>query len=103
MMFNLYLIVSILLFCIGILGVVLRKNIFIIFMSIELMLNATALLFAVFARAHSNLDGQVIVMLIIALAAAEASFGLALIVLLYKRKQNLDIENFDELRDNNVS
>ncbi|ANV97930.1 NADH-quinone oxidoreductase subunit K [Helicobacter enhydrae] len=101
-MFKLYLLVALILFCIGTLGVLVRKNIFTIFMSIELMLNAVALMFAVFARENLNLDGHVIVMLIIALAAAEASFGLALIVLLYKKKQSLRITDFNVLKDKNV-
>ena len=94
-----YIFVAILLFVIGIFGVILRKNIFTIFMSIELMLNAVALLFAIFARVNLNLDGQVIVMLVIAIAAAEASFGLALITLLHKSKQSLNIDSFKELKD----
>lgn len=98
-----YIFVAILLFVIGIFGVILRKNIFTIFMSIELMLNAVALLFAIFARVNLNLDGQVIVMLVIAIAAAEASFGLALITLLYKSKQSLNIDSFRELKDSDAS
>ncbi|ANE32143.1 NADH-quinone oxidoreductase subunit NuoK [Campylobacter hyointestinalis] len=102
-MLDLYLLVALILFFIGMLGVVLRKNIFTIFMSVELMLNAVALIFAAFARANLNLDGQVIVLLIIAIAAAEASFGLALIVLMYKQKRNLNIENYNELKDNDAN
>ena len=98
-----YIFVAILLFVIGIFGVILRKNIFTIFMSIELMLNAVALLFDIFARVNLNLDGQVIVMLVIAIAAAEASFGLALITLLHKTKQSLNIDSFKELKDSNAS
>ncbi|EAJ5694148.1 NADH-quinone oxidoreductase subunit NuoK [Campylobacter fetus] len=102
-MLDFYILVALILFFIGVLGVILRKNIFTIFMSVELMLNAMALIFATFARQSLNLDGQVIVMLIIAIAAAEASFGLALIVLLYKKKQSLNIDIFDELKDRDVS
>lgn len=102
-MLDLYLLVALILFFIGMLGVVLRKNIFTIFMSVELMLNAVALIFAAFARANLNLDWQVIVLLIIAIAAAEASFGLALIVLMYKQKRNLNIENYNELKDNDAN
>ena len=62
-----------------------------------------ALLFAIFARVNLNLDGQVIVMLVIAIAAAEASFGLALITLLHKSKQSLNIDSFKELKDSDAS
>ena len=93
-----YIFVAILLFVIGIFCVILRINIFTIFMSIELMLNAVALLFAIFARVNLNLDG-----LVIAIAAAEASFGLALITLLHKTKQSLNIDSFKELKDSNAS
>ncbi len=101
-MLKFYILVALALFFIGALGVLLRRNVFTIFMSVELMLNAIALMFAAFARESLNLDAQVIVMLIIALAAAEASFGLALIVLLYKKKQSLHIDDFDALKDKNV-
>ncbi|ANE35225.1 NADH:quinone oxidoreductase I, membrane subunit K [Campylobacter iguaniorum] len=102
-MLNLYLSVAIILFVIGVVGVLARKNIFSVFMSVELMINAAALVFASFARQNLSFDGHAIVMLIIALAAAEASFGLALIVLLYKQKSSLNIESFNELRDENAN
>lgn len=102
-MLNLYLSVAIVLFVIGVVGVLARKNIFSVFMSVELMINAAALVFASFARQSLSLEGHGAVMLIIALAAAEASFGLALIVLLYKQKSSLNIESFNELRDKNAN
>lgn len=101
-MVNAYLVLALLLFFIGLLGVVIRRNLFTIFMSIELMLNATGLMFATFSRATLNIDGQISVLLIIALAAAEAAFGLGLIVLIYRQKQNLNVEIFNELKDENA-
>lgn len=101
-MANAYLILALVLFFIGLLGIVIRRNLFTMFMSIELMLNATGLMFATFARTSLNYDGHISVLLIIALAAAEAAFGLGLIVLMYKQKQDLNIEIFDELKDENV-
>lgn len=97
-MFDNYMLLALILLFIGLVGVVVRKNIFTIFMSVELMLNAVALIFASIARAQGSMEGQVIVLLIIALAAAEAAFGLALIVLMHKEKQSLNIEDFNELR-----
>lgn len=97
-MFDFYMILAMILLFVGLFGVVVRKNIFTIFMCVELMLNAVALLFASIARAQGSMEGQVIVLLIIALAAAEAAFGLALIVLMHRQKDSLNIEDFSELR-----
>ena len=79
-----FLVVSAALFCIGVAGVVSRRNLFIIFMSIELMLNGVNLSFLAFARHMNNLDGHVYAFLVIALAAAEAAIGLAIVILIFK-------------------
>ncbi len=101
-MINEFLVLALLLFFIGAAGVVWRKNAFVIFMSIEMMLNACALIFAIFSRMHGEMSGQISVLLIIAIAAAEASFGLGLIVLLYKQKRSLNIDTFTLLKDSNA-
>jgi NADH-quinone oxidoreductase subunit K len=89
-----YIVVAMILFSIGLLGVISRKNIFVIYMSIELMLNAINLIFVALAQYHGTMDSQVIAMLIIAIAAAEAALFLSLIVVLYKRKKSLDSDLF---------
>lgn len=93
-----FLIVSAALFAIGVAGVVSRRNLFIIFMSIELMLNAVNLSFVAFARQHGTLDGQIFTFLVIALAAAEAAIGLAIVILLFKNKESLSIDDFRSLK-----
>lgn len=93
-----FLIVSALMFAIGVTGVVARRNLFIIFMSIELMLNAVNLSFLAFARHLGNMDGHVITFLVIALAAAEASIGLAIVILIFKNKESLSIDDFRTLK-----
>lgn len=93
-----YLIVSAAMFSIGVAGVVARRNLFIIFMSIELILNAVNLSFLAFARQWGNLDGHVIAFLVIALAAAEAALGLAIVILIFKNKESLSIDDFRSLK-----
>ena len=93
-----YLILSIILFCLGILGVITRRNVFTVFMSIELMLNAANLAFLAFARLHESMDGHVLAMMVMAVAAAEASLALAVVILLHKHKSNLDTNMFSLLR-----
>lgn len=86
------------LFAIGALGVLTRRNSVVIFMSVELMLNAANLAFISFARAWNALDGQIFVFFVIAVAAAEVAVGLALIVNIFKSKQNVDIDQISGLR-----
>ena len=93
-----YLILSIILFCIGILGVVSRRNVLIIFMSIELMLNAANLAFIAFSRFHQSMDGHVLAMMVMAVAAAEAALALAVVILLHKHKGKLDSNVFSLLK-----
>ncbi len=93
-----YLLVSAILFFIGVAGVLTRKNIFIIFMSIELMLNAVNLTFISLSRFMNNLTGQAIVFLIIAVAAAEAAIGLSIVILIFKNKDSLSVDDFDVMK-----
>ena len=93
-----YLIVSGLLFSIGLLGVVIRRNLIVIFMSLELMLNAANLSLVAFSRYNSNLDGQVMVFFTITVAAAEVAVGLALIVALYRKRQTAHVEDLTTLK-----
>ncbi len=93
-----YLILSIILFCIGIIGVVSRRNVLIIFMSIELMLNAANLAFIAFSRFHESMDGHVLAMMVMAVAAAEAALALAVVILLHKQKGKLDSNVFSLLK-----
>jgi NADH-quinone oxidoreductase subunit K len=93
-----YLILSIILFCIGILGVVSRRNVLIVFMSIELMLNAANLAFIAFSRLHQSMDGHVLALMVMAVAAAEAALALAVVILLHKHKGKLDTNVFSLLK-----
>ncbi len=88
-----YLVVSAVLFCLGLLGVIVRRNLLIIYMGLELMLNAANLALVAFSRFNNNLDGQVFVFFIITVAAAEVAVGLALIVALYRRRQTAHVED----------
>ena len=93
-----YLIVSVLLFSMGLLGVVTRRNLLIIFMSLELMLNAANLALVSFARFNDKLDGQVMVFFVITVAAAEVAVGLALIVALYRKRQTAHVEDLTTMK-----
>ena len=93
-----YLVLSIVLFCLGMLGVITRRNVFTVFMSIELMLNAANLAFISFSRLHQTMDGHVLAMLVMAVAAAEAALALAVVILLHKHKSRLDTNVFSLLK-----
>ncbi len=93
-----YLMVSVGLFCLGLLGVILRRNLLVIYMSLELMLNAANLALVSFSRFNNQLDGQVLVFFIITVAAAEVSVGLALIVALYRRRQSAPVEDLTSMK-----
>jgi NADH-quinone oxidoreductase subunit K len=93
-----YLTVSFLLFALGLLGVVMRRNLLVIYMSLELMLNAANLALVSFSRFNDNLNGQVLVFFIITVAAAEVSVGLALIVALYRRRQSAHVEDLTTMK-----
>jgi NADH-quinone oxidoreductase subunit K len=90
-----YIGLSAVLFIIGALGVLMRRNAIIVFMSVELMLNASNLAFVAFARVHEALSGQIFVFFVITVAAAEVAVGLALIVAIFHLKSNV---NVDEIR-----
>ena len=91
-------ILSFIIFSIGILGVLIRKNAIIIFMSIELMLNAVNLSLIGFSRYYNSVDGQVFVFLVMTLAAAEVAVGLAIIVSLFRNKNSINIDEMNILR-----
>ena len=93
-----YLVVSSLLFCIGVIGVLTRRNAIVIFMSIELMLNAANLSFVAFSRYLDNLGGQVFVFFVMVVAAAEVTVGLAIIVALYRNWGTIFIDKIHLLK-----
>jgi NADH-quinone oxidoreductase subunit K len=94
-----FLIVSGLLFAIGFFGVLLRKNTLIIYMCLEIMLNASTLAFVAFSRFNGTMDGNVFVFFIITVAAAEVAVGLAIIVALFRKRQTVQVEELNALRN----
>jgi NADH-quinone oxidoreductase subunit K len=92
-----FVILSAVLFIMGVLGVLVRRNAIMIFMSIELMLNAANLALVGFARQWGEVGGQLIVFFVITVAAAEVAVGLALIVAIYKSKKTIDIDELHAL------
>jgi len=93
-----YFALSAILFTIGALGVLIRRNAIVIFMSVELMLNAANLSFVAFSQLHDTLRGQVLVFFVITVAAAEVAVGLALIVAIFKTKQSINVDVLNELK-----
>jgi NADH-quinone oxidoreductase subunit K len=93
-----FLVLSAILFGLGVVGFVFKRNIITIFMSIELMLNAVNLAFIAFSRALGQLDGMVFVFFVIVVAAAEAAVGLAIVLLISRNRRSLNIEDVDELK-----
>ena len=93
-----YVALSVILFTIGAMGVLLRRNAIIIFMSVELMLNSANLLFVAFARYLGDIDGQVLVFFVITVAAAEVAVGLALIVIIFRTKHSINIDEINLLK-----
>ncbi|CAN5538921.1 NADH-quinone oxidoreductase subunit NuoK [soil metagenome] len=87
-----YLALAGLMFTIGAVGVLVRRNAIVIFMFIELMLNAVNLVFITFARVHGNLDGQVLVFFVLVVAAAEAVVGLAIILMIVRRRGSANVD-----------
>jgi NADH-quinone oxidoreductase subunit K len=92
------LVLSLVLFALGALGVFLRRNVITLFMCVELMLNAVNLAFIAFSRARGTLDGQVLVFFVLTVAAAEAAVGLAIIIALQRGRDTLDVDAFDLLK-----
>lgn len=93
-----YLILAAILFGIGTLGVLISRNMIIMFMSVELMLNAANLALIAFSRAMNLMDGHVFVFLVLTIAAAEAAVGLAMIVALYRNRESINIDRFNLLK-----
>ncbi|HET8679566.1 MAG TPA: NADH-quinone oxidoreductase subunit NuoK [bacterium] len=93
-----YLLMSAILFTLGAAGVLVRRNALIVFMAIELMLNAVNLAFVAFARQHGSIDGQVAVFFVLVVAAVEVVVGLALIVDIFRLRETVDIDEVDLLR-----
>ena len=93
-----YLALSAILFTMGALGVLIRRNALIIFMSVELMLNAANLAFVAFTRTFEILDGQIFVFFVMAVAAAEVAVGLALIVAIFRSKHSIDVDQMNSLK-----
>lgn len=93
-----FLALSALLFCIGIIGVLIRKNAIVIFMSVELMLNAVNLSLISFSSHYGNIDGQVLVFFSLAVAAAEAVVGLAIIIAIFRNNLSVDVSKINLLR-----
>lgn len=95
---NHFTILGAILFSIGAVAVLVRRNPLVMFMGIELMLNAVNLTFVAFSRYLNNLDGQVFVFIVLTVAAAEVAVGLALIVAVYRARENVDVDEFDSLK-----
>jgi NADH-quinone oxidoreductase subunit K len=95
---NYYLILSAVVFAIGVTGVLIRRNLLVVLMSIELMLNAVNLTFIAFSRFLGSTDGQVVVFFVMAVAAAEAVIGLAIIISVYRQRQTLDPQEMQLLK-----
>jgi len=93
-----YIALSAILFAMGALGVLIRRNALIIFMSVELMLNTANLAFVAFARFFETLNGQIFVFFVMTVAAAEVAVGLALIVAIFKTKHSIDVDQMSSLK-----
>jgi NADH-quinone oxidoreductase subunit K len=95
---NHYILLSAVIFAIGVIGVLIRRNAIVIFMSVELMLNAVNLLLTAFSAFSQDPSGQVFVFFIMALAAAEVAVGLAIIVMIYRNTNSIDINVMNRLK-----
>jgi len=93
-----YVFLSMLLFTTGAVGVLLRRNALVMFMCVELMLNAANLAFVAFARANGSVDGHVVVLFVIIVAAAEVAVGLAIIVSIFRRRHSANVDDLSMLR-----
>ena len=93
-----YLVVSVILFALGLLGVIARRNLLVIYMSLELMLNAANLAMVAFSSVLKSFSGQIFVFFVIAVAAAEVAVGLALIVEIFKSKRSIDVDQMNGLK-----
>jgi NADH-quinone oxidoreductase subunit K len=95
---NYYLALAAFLFSLGLFGVLVKRNALIVFMCIELMLNAANLTFLAFARMHGDLKGHVITFFVIAVAAAEAAVGLAIVIAIFRTRGTIQVDELDRLR-----
>lgn len=93
-----YLVISGILFTLGAMGVLIRRNALVIFMSVELMLNAGNLAFVAFARMHNTFSGQLFVFFVMTVAAAEVAVGLALIVAIFRTKNSINVDQMSSLK-----
>lgn len=94
-----YMVLSAVLFFIGVFGVLFRRNIIVIFMSVELLLNAVNLSFITFARYTQSMDGHVVAFFVMALAAAEAAIGLAILVMIFRNRATVQADDLNLMRD----
>ena len=93
-----FLALSGLMFTIGVVGVLVRRNAIVIFMFVELMLNAVNLAFVTFSRIHGTIDGQVLVFFVLVVAAAEVVIGLAIIISIFRRRQSANVDDVNLLK-----
>jgi len=93
-----YLFLSLALFCIGVMGTLMRRNAIIIFMCIELMMNSVNLLLVAFSKMYNNADAQIMVFFSMVVAAAEVSVGLAIIVMMYRKVHSIDVNILNRLK-----
>ncbi|WP_414663577.1 NADH-quinone oxidoreductase subunit NuoK [Horticoccus sp. 23ND18S-11] len=96
---NAYLVISVMLFAIGLLGVLIRRNTLVVFMCLELMLVASTLALVAFSRFNGTMDGNVFVFFILTVAAAEVAVGLAIIVALFRRRQTIQVDQLNTLKN----
>ena len=94
-----FLVISAMLFCLGVVGVLMRRNSLIVMMSVELMLNAANLTLVAFSRYHGDPGGQGFALIVIAVAAAEAAVGLAIVVTVFRTRRHVDIDRLNLLRN----
>ncbi len=93
-----YLVVSAILFCLGVFGVLARRNVIIMFMCIELMLNAVNLTFVALSKYLGNVDGHIFSFMIMTVAAAEAAVGLAIVIAVFRGKQTVNVDEINSLK-----
>ena len=96
---NYYLVLAALLFTIGAIGLLVRRNVLVMFMCVELMLNAANLAFVAFARMHGNLDGQVIAFFVMVVAAAEVVVGLAILMAIFRTRRSTSVDDASLLKN----
>ena len=98
MLINEFLLLGAVLFCIGVYGVIARKNAVMVLMSIELILNSVNINLLAFSALHNNLDGNVFALYIIAVAAAEVGVGLAMVLLIYRNRKSISLDELSEMK-----